>query len=698
VSTAFVQAVVIAVQAAAGITWWAMVRRGRVSVLELLGMGLAIGTVASTICDMAVRAALGTDGGWLVPAVAVAITAAILARRIAWPTVSLDRPESWGFAAATVSGLVLLALNWRRAPLPVDAIPAGIHPDLLFFEALSRGLTSFGPADSVLMSGTPVRYHWLAYAWSGSVDAISAAPPFQVLSQTLPLVALAAASALAVSWARRLSSVAWVPALAGLLVVLSGFVGAQYGVLLNVDSPSQQFSLMWCLALVIALLAYLRSEIGPATLALLALLAVACTGGKISAGVIVVLGAGAVAVAALVRREAHARRAVIAAAVIGIAALATYIALLSGVDVGGNITVGQFAEKASTFQGLNPFAGTVGVLLGTAILSLAALARLTGLGPLVIDPRQRWQPETVLAVATVAAGIAALFVLSEGINDLWFLLSATGPACVIAAAGTGHAAGTPMRLRSGRDARLLAVIASGIVVVLLIAAGRTAEPHMGARVWGVPIVAWLAAIGLGWLLSRRIVTADATRRAAALGLAVISLTTMGVIARAFVLSDGSPQAVGAPSTDVGVSGVTPSAPTAAPGTAPVSTSAQDVWQAAEWVSAHVPIEGIVATYNPDSLEVPALTGRRTFLSGNRYQVGLGDSATAADVPVRAAISWGLGDGPGNGRLAALCDAGVGWLWLAGPDAAAKWSGTATVAYRNPSITVLSLEPRACTTN
>ncbi len=254
-----------------------------------------------------------------------------------------------------------------------------------------------------------------------------------------------------------------------------------------------------------------------------------------------------------------------------------------------------------------------------------------------------------------------------------------------------------MRLRGRLDARIVAIAGSGIVVLVLIAVGRTAEPHMGVRVWGVPIVAWLAAIALGWVLARRVVDEALTRRAAALGLAVICLTTMGVISRAFVLSDGAPQATEAPSTDVGVSGAIPTGPTSGTGTAPASTSAQDVWAAAEWVSANVPIEGIIATYNPDSLEVPALTGRRTFLSGNRYQVGLGDSAAATQVPLRAAVSWGLGDGPGEGRLAAICQAGVGWLWLAGPQAAATWEGTATVAYQNPSITVLSLDPGACPT-
>ena len=657
-------------------------------------MGLAIGTVLSTACDAAVRAVVGIDGGWLLPVLVLAIWAAARARRSDWPRVGLDRPEAWGFAASALSGLGLLALNWRRSPLPVDSIPAGIHPDLLFFESLARGLTSFGPGDNVLMSGTPVRYHWLSYAWSGSVDALSSAPPFQVLSQTLPLVALIAGSALAVSWARRLSGVPWVPALAGLMVVLSGFVGAQFGVLLNVDSPSQQFSLMWSLALVIALFAYLRNEIGPATPALLAVLAVACTGGKISAGVIFVGGAGAVALAALLRRDPQARRALIAAVTIGLAAVAAYLVLLSGVDVGGNITVGQFTEKASTFQGLNPFTGTVGVLLGTAILSLAALARLAGLGPLVLDPRQRWQPETVLAVSTVAAGVIALFVLSEGINDLWFLLSATGPACVVAAAGTGLVAGAPMRMRSRLDARLVSVCASGLVVLLLIALSRTAEPHIGARVWGIPILAWLAAIVLGWTLSRRVAEPEA-RKAAALALAVVSLTTMGVIARAFVLSDGAPQATEAPSTDVGASGTAPAtSPAAGTGSA---TLAQDVWLAAEWVSANVPIEGILATDNPDSLEVPSLTGRRTFLSGYRYQVGLGDSASAAQVPARTEISWGTSKGPGDGRLAALCEAGVGWIWLNSPDVAEAWSGSATVAYQNPSISVLQLAPGACPT-
>ena len=153
------------------------------------------------------------------------------------------------------------------------------YTDLYFFEAVSRGLAEFGPAQSILMTGGSLRYHWFSYAWAGELAQTSSAVPFATITRVLPLVTLVGVSMLVAAWAARLSRIRWVPTLAVLLVVAGGYAGALYGSVLNFDSPSQSMTTLWLLALLLAFVLVVEGTTSRvAGLVTVAALAAACTG------------------------------------------------------------------------------------------------------------------------------------------------------------------------------------------------------------------------------------------------------------------------------------------------------------------------------------------------------------------------------------------------------------------------------------
>ena len=154
-----------------------------------------------------------------------------------------------------------LGYTLRNYPLSWVGEWSGYHTDIAFFEALATSLARLGPFESIFIPGGEIRYHWLAYAWAGQVSEAAGAEPFVVMTRVLPLAVAAAGVLLAAAWARRLSTVGWVPTAAVSLLVIGGHLGVLYGGVLPQDSPSQAMSAVWLLALSIAVVTLLDSRI-----------------------------------------------------------------------------------------------------------------------------------------------------------------------------------------------------------------------------------------------------------------------------------------------------------------------------------------------------------------------------------------------------------------------------------------------------
>lgn len=688
---------VLCVQAVTGTVWWAFARRGRtISALEAVGMGLATGTFASMVSAMLFsRTAIG-GVAWALPAVltAVAIVASAMVQRLTFARLRLDAREVIGLAIGLAAGLVILASNWARVPLS-SPIPRS-SADLYFFEALSRGLAEFGPAESILMSGGALRYHWFTYAWAGELAQTSSSPAFVSITRVLPLVTLIGVCMLATAWAARKSSVRWVPSLAALLVVGGGYAGGLYGSILNFDSPSQSMTTMWLIALALAFIAVVEGSAGRASgLVVIAGLASACTGGKVSHAAVAAGGVALVSGVALVTRAPTLRRTVLAAVVAAAAMGLTYAWVLAGVAVSRNLTE-DLAVKASTWQGLDPLAGPLGVALGTAALALAVLARLAGIGWLLGRSRSRRWPDTLFALGAVGVGIAAMVFLREGVNELWFVLAASGPAAIVSAVGVGEALRWVARGRGGLHRPLLwagSVAAPASLTCLMLSANWS--DHRSVLNWLAPVSVWILVpvaalmVAAGRRPRGRIVLP-------AIALSVAALTLTSIMTRPSALWTSSRPITtesGSVSPDSGLSVEVGAAnPSVQDPGADLSWTAD----AAAWLTANSGNDDLVVTTDPLAADVPAYTGRQMYLAGELYQIGLGQQDELPTIRERHAVSVSLASGLTDDARAALCSAGVDWVWFAGDALSARSTGL-PVSYTNEGVTLLRLPAGSCAT-
>lgn len=695
--TAIIILGVVSLQGASGAIWWAYARRGsQMSALEAVGMGLALGTFVSMIFAMTLTGSVLGTVAWALPALltALLVVVARVGNRLSLARLTTPGPQLLAAGVGVAAGLVLLAANWVRTPIVNP--PALQLSDLYFFEAISRGLAEFGPAQSILMSGGSLRYHWFTYAWAGELAQTSAAAPFVAITRVLPVVTLIGVSLLVAAWAGRLSRVRWVPTLAVLLVVAGGYTGALYGSVLNFDSPSQSMTTLWLLALAIAFVSLLDSH-GRLVdgLAVIGVLAAASTGGKVSHAAVAAGGIAVVALTGAVCRTRWRRRALLGLVVAAAIMIATYLWVLSGVAVDRNLTE-AVAVKASTWQGLDPTTTTAGVVLGTLALVLAVLARLTGLGWMLAHRRTRLEPSTLFAAGAVAVGLVALLLLREGVNELWFVLAASAPAAVVSAVGVGDAL-TSLRREPNRLPKPLLWAAAVAVPASIAALALSANwpQHRATLNWLAPMSAWVL-VALGALAvavwrrpGNRVLGPVLALSVAALALTSIATRPASIwTANREVTTEygGFAPDSGAPFTQVAD---TNPRPDGTPEDVDALTS-----QAAAWLEATSDVTDIVATAYPTSALVPALTGRQMYLAGDAYQVGLGRADEMGTIDERREVSFGLNAGPDPARLAQLCAAGVDYVWFFLNSSGARALGL-PVAFENDAVTILRLPRESC---
>ena len=663
---------VLAAQWLTGAVLWRFLRGKPLGFVELLGVGLALGTITATISSAVLRAGFLGQWGWLVPTAVAAVLLIVSSLRQGRVGVKNffardDTGTRRAMVIGVLVGLIPLAVNWRRVPL--SRVTNESFLDVYFLEALTRGLSNFGPSESILMTGGTIRYHWLSYIWAGDIATITALPPFASITRILPLAALVAVVALTATWAARLargrSGTSWIPTAAVLLVVAGGYTGALYGTVLNFDSPSQSFTTMWLLALLLSVAVYVDRS-SPWMLLAVALLAVANTGGKVSHIAVAAGGLILLSIVGIFTRSSWLRRAIAATAVSGLAAIGTYVVVIFGAAVDRNLTE-ELAVKASTWQGLDPLPGTWGVAAGTIALLLAAYARLAGIGWLVREREFRTNPSLLMAVGAVTVGTFAIVVLSEGINETWFMLAASAPASVVSAVGAVSALYWLAEQRGSLPWAVgaVAVLVAGVSLVLSF--DPFGESATGFARWGAAVAPWLLAPVLSWAL---LVVPLRRKRGREFWLSVVAATIVVLVASSLLTRPATAWTSGRQVvTEVGV--MQPAAITDGPASGATGgpVPVEDRISAARWLEMNAATDDIVATTNESSAFIPAYTGLRMFLAGSRYQVGLGNASDIAEIERRSAIISELREGSPEAveqALTELCNASVSWLWWEGP--------------------------------
>ena len=715
--------VVVGIQAAAGGTAWSWIRRWQAGPVELLGMGLALGTSSAVLCGLASQLVGLGYRGWLLPALLVSVIWVIrllrsrsrtsLTDRHSGVAVSagwLDRPSVLALVATGVLGVLSFVPNLMSYPLTWVGTWSRYHADMLFFESLGTSLAQLGPLDSIFTPDGLIRYHWLVYAWSGQVSALSDADGFVILTRVLPFVAVLGSCLVAICWARKLSKVWWVPTLAVVLLILGGYVGATYGVVFNFDSPSQAMTMLWLLACswaVVTLLeqSSLSGRAFAAWLVGIGILVFSLAGGKISAGVVAAAAIVFVGLTGLVLKSEWRRRALIVSAVAVVAFVAGYILIVSGSANPGGLRILNVLDRASSVQGLNPIQGSSGILLGTVIMIVAIIARWSGLGWLLVDRAHRRSPSTILALGFALAGLATVVLLSGGLNDTWFALAASAPIAVVSAAGVGEAAkalvGQRSTLRVLIPAIAIAVVIYVVVTLLWLTGASGGNVWVSTLRWAGPLVAVLGAVLGGILISRTSGHAAEgaekptswPRRSRWFAGTVVILVLISAPGR--LLGVGSGQV-----------GVQPGLSSDAfapiiqyvPG---IDTSSIHEWSdtqvsAGRLLKDRAGADDLLATNVSFSPLVPALSGVATLASGVLYQAPYGRKSGIEPLLTREAESWAFIDSPNESTVSPLCAAGVDWLWV--DPAKAKisgWEPWASVVLTEPDVTLLAVNPGTC---
>lgn len=720
--SALVAVCVLALQTLAGVVVWGWVRGRKpdVGAVEYIGMGLALGSFIAMLTGVVLDRFLPGGWGWAAPSAvalvlivvefirrgsgAVRVVDGAQGRRISWPVTA-------GVVIGSGLGLAAVVFNLARYPLVWSGVRGSYHPDMLFFEGLANSVAQFGPADSIFMVGADIRYHWFSYAWVGQLTQSLDLAPFVSLTRILPFVAVVATASIAASWTARYTKAGWAPALAAVLIASGGFVGAAYGAILNFDSPSQSMTTVWVIALAFVVVEYLAGHLGQRALWLVGLLSVACVGGKASSAIVILGAMGVAAGIGLIRRAMWARRAMLAFIIGSVPAAVAYAVVLVGSASSGELKFLTWDFRASAVQGLDLSTSHFGIAFGTASLLIAVAPRWAGIVGLWLRPATRWEPMSAFGIGLIVMGLLPIVLVSQGVNELWFALAASAPLAVISAVGLGEAwalvADDGLSSTRRRWAAFAICAGAGPVVLLILSRlwSTGGSGVFSLRAYG-PILAILlaavvaTAITIAFAGSKKrvlvFVTALITVLVATSALSRLTLALGGEV----VEVSRTPASAAAPRTFAAHAGA------ASAGAPARGVEAQrdygDGWsnlevEAAAFLRDQTTSADTIVTDRTFSALVPALTARRTYISGVPYQSLYGRADSVIQIAGRVEISQRFATAPTAADFAELCANGVTWGWItAVPDAAVvDWLPYATIAFSNSAVTIIRFDRALC---
>lgn len=696
---------VLTIQVIAGAYFWKRLRGSQTEVIETFGMALVIGPMLALVSTLLIQICGGGLWGWSLPAI-VALAMWLWARgktQAGAATRShLSFSSIWALCLTAVLGFASLVPNIASYPLRWIGFGGRYHLDMLFFESVSNSIAKFGPFDSIFTPGGSFRYHWLVYGWSGQLSAISSASSFVVLTRVIPVIAILASSLIAIAWVRKLTTVSWAPSLAVVLLIFGGYVGATNGVIFNFDSPSQALSASWLLAASYALMLLLSTEVaGRSRVAIFIGLTVALfaltLGGKISAGAVGLMALAALAVVAFLQRPWWWKRALVTAISATVTSGALYLSMIAGSASPGDLRFGSILDRASTVQGLNPFPGTVGVLVGTGIMLIAIAIRWIGVFWFVRNHDSRSRPSTIYAIALAVAGLLAVVFMSSGLNETWFALAASAPLIAISAAGAAEAIQNNEKKYSASKFHLLLIGASSIVVFLVVTLlWRTGpsggDPWVNTLRWLGPITGVLLTLAFAFLIKKAINKRTGRR-----------ISTLSVTLLALVCLAGQGRLLGVGSDKLGV--LPPLSyeyfGSFLPFVNSLDTLSFTQWSdqqvtAAAWLKKTAGPDDLVATNFTASGLVPALTGMRTYATSTIYQAMYGPKSITNLVLDRERQEWFFIDQPSAAHLDPLCTAGVNWIWVDPLRTQQRsWEPFATIVFENQDAIILKPNSSQC---
>lgn len=412
---------------------------------------LVLGTIVGYLLELPVYLLGRATGlplavaGWSVLVVVLALLTR-RGRRLLFGDWGPPAPPAWSWSMAALLAIVSLWLArflWVSIPLT----PAGLrapYADEPFHLALVGELRYHLPPEFPYVDGTPLLYHWLAYAHLASASWVSGIEPI-VAVRVLGLVSAVFTVLLGLAVVTTRLTARWglgllAPALLALVAPVDVFgwtaasqswAGRRYLSTLLFRSPTQTYAGVFLVLVVLLTVEILRRRrAGWALWTLTGLAMLALAGAKSTFLPQVLAGlAGALLLALVTDRPAARRLAGLAA--LAVAALLAARQLLYGPGTRGLVwdPFAALEDELAEIPALLDAQGSVAPGVVAVVAPVWVLAHLAGgIGVAGLLGRGGWRaPVTVLLTGTYAAGLGAALLLDHpGLGQMFFL-NAVGP-------------------------------------------------------------------------------------------------------------------------------------------------------------------------------------------------------------------------------------------------------------------------------
>jgi hypothetical protein len=192
-----------------------------------IGVSFIVGVTCTALVDVALARTVLDRAGWLLVAAPLALAGLRGNRSSAFPerlrtdavratALALVVLAPWYWSLPAGLSILGVAAVWAartrlRSPARVAllsgvllgggfAASALVRPtywwltqeEQLYFDLLASSVSTVGTADSTFAHGFPIRYHWLAFEWSGLWTRIAELPPQVMVSRAGPILAIVA--------------------------------------------------------------------------------------------------------------------------------------------------------------------------------------------------------------------------------------------------------------------------------------------------------------------------------------------------------------------------------------------------------------------------------------------------------------------------------------------------------------------------
>lgn len=443
--TALIITVSIFLQIAAGSTLWILANSNRaIHTSEVLGVGLALGTISATIGAQLLLPIMATGFVFVLPSV-LSLTPWLFrwTRERLIGVLTLDTHRGANVLLFFYGGalsLIMLIPFFNNNPQRSNG--AIIYSrDIPWFEAISHSVVTWGNSNNPLAAHMPFRYHWFTYAWAGWENLLSGSEPFIILTRVLPLVSTAGIILLIIAFVQIQVN----QTLAAIIALTISILGAEVvglgnpGSIITPVSPSQLLTVVWLLAAALTFLRFIGDEtswfLGIFTFACLSFGSVA---GKATTSP--VLGGGIFAILLLlVARREKITRAIIALLVYLVTTILGYLLILSGANNKNLLVFGSGMFQLFDLPAYQDQIPSIGRgLVGGIIIGIAGTvglcAKTSGL-TLMIRPLHRISPITVFSFGGLLSGTILTAFTYQASAPPYFLLA--GLALAAPSAGVG---------------------------------------------------------------------------------------------------------------------------------------------------------------------------------------------------------------------------------------------------------------------